>query len=317
MAVPPDISIINSITFKTLLKPDDISKKPYIVVNDASVDKKLRELTEDDILGMNAKAVEAILDGAVPPHVDWMKHIVLPIESGEAQEVGYTKSFPTQVQLLGNMQQAILEAILNKKAPLTFKSPLIAKYRWAFQKLGLDTDDYAEKIRIEVESARLDVKSVLDVYGKVYADRTLGTPDTPTTLAKTETTRAPDESKKDALSARFNPIAAIKTRKVKREQEKLLKMLTDILKSLENKLPSEKKAILYKQKDAILDAIPKMKKIPDIEKYLKDLQNITEGVKSSIPTSKSMLQPIVDSVSKKFIEPVKTSGGYWTRRGKN
>lgn len=328
------ILIVSAISYKGI-KPDVASQQGFIVVKDASVSKKLPELTGDDILGLNAVATKAVLDGAVPPYVQWMQHIVLPVEAEDAQEVGYSALFPTQAVLLGNMQETLLRGILDKKTNMTFKSSLITKYRWAFQQLNLDTDDYKQKMQDEeeamtVRSSTSSLQSVLVAFGDKYTKFPVSGPTGTTgtdvgSSGPTGATGATGTAK--PFLKRLNPIPKIRkiqeTRKLKKEQKSqntYKRELSDVAKSLKAGLPSEKKNLLYQRKENLLKIIPQLKKSAEVEDILKELETLIKDVQSKIPTSKTMLQPILDTVVAKLEEPSVSQGGRRTRhryRGKN
>jgi hypothetical protein len=166
----PEINVIKLSEYK---KADPAKKEaPYIIIKDG-VERDLYHVGSVDIVGLNTAGVKAILDGAVPPTIDWAKHIY---EMNGEQQTDYASVHKMQSELLADLQNVLLEDFIKTNGNPThpFTSPLLPKYAWAFQQLNKKVADIADTYNAEETASVSSVgsKSVVEEYGKLkkYAE---------------------------------------------------------------------------------------------------------------------------------------------------
>ncbi len=121
---------------------------PCIVVKEKT---SLNDLDASNIIGINKYGTFLILNGAVSPTVGWTKYVFAKLPVNVWQPEQYTTHFGAQSELLGDLQQILLDANLTsaKNVP-NFATPIIKKYEWAFKKLAEQDADPKKTVDMKI-----------------------------------------------------------------------------------------------------------------------------------------------------------------------
>lgn len=190
---PPLLKVILQKEYKPQWKTLDV--EPLIIVKDNTCSLFLHSLKDEDIVGINQKGMEAILNGAVPPETSWLKYLYRPLRTGNAQPAYYTSKYPKQTAWISLIQDSLLkekvgvhgnyseEALKAKGISITvqkslqlprfvnpvpsFQSELVKKYVWVIQKFNIDVENFEELLDAldeEEKSVVTELLTIEDVY---------------------------------------------------------------------------------------------------------------------------------------------------------